>query len=122
MKEVNIQHFLGDTVLNQSIDGVNEFLIAQERNSYPYFILLVNGLYANVSFIPSEESAGFQAFSDDTEMDLDPEESTIFYTNTPTEEIEIYNDYVIPKSLAMQIAIEFVKTGDLPDCVEWDEL
>lgn len=119
MKQINIQNFLGEAVcteledvkkmLDWSIDGVNEFLFAQDRDSYPYLIVLVNGSFANVGFISKEGSAGLQAFSDDAEMDLDPDESTIFYTNTPTEEIEICNDHVIPKDLAIQIAIEFAK-------------
>ena len=101
---------------------MNEFLIAQNHNIYPYLTVLINGLYANVTLVPSEESAGFEAFSDDTKMDLDPDGISIFYTNTPSEEIEISNDYVIPKNLAIQIAKEFVDNGNLSDCVEWDEL
>lgn len=132
MKEVVIHHFLGENVcatindvenvLNQSVNGVNEFLIAQNHNVYPYLTVLINDLYANVTLVPSEESAGFEAFSDDTEMDLDPDGISIFYTNTPSEEIEISNDYVIPKNLAIQIVKEFVDTGNMSDCVEWDEL
>ena len=132
MKEVVIHHFLGENVcatiddvenvLNQSVNGVNEFLIAQNNNMYPYLTVLINGLYANVTLVSSEESAGFEAFSDDTKMDFDPDGISIFYTNTPSKEIEISNDYVIPKNLAIQIAKEFVDTGNLSDCVEWDEL
>lgn len=132
MEKIIIEHFLGKSVctelndvqktLNQSIDGVNEFLISQDQKPYPYLAVLINEIYAYVSFIPSDESAGLQAFFDDTEMNLDSEGITIFYTNTPSEEIEIYNDYVIPKKLAMQIALEFAETGNLPNCTEWDEL
>lgn len=85
-------------------------------------MVLLNGPYANVSFIPSEESAGLQAFWEENALALDPDGCTIFYTNTPTEEIEIYNAYVIPKHLAVQIAMEFAETGTLPGCTEWDEL
>lgn len=132
MKPINIQHFMGETIcteigdvqmaLKQSVNGANEFLIAQDPKEYPYLTVLVNGAYANVNFVSDEESAGFQAFSEDAGLDLDPEETTIFYVNTPSEEIEIYNDYVIPKELAMEIALEFAQTGALPSCTDWDEL
>lgn len=79
MKEVVIHHFLGENVcatindvenvLNQSVNGVNEFLIAQNHNIYPYLTVLINGLYANVTLVPSEESAGFEAFSDDDQYE-----------------------------------------------------
>jgi len=108
--------------LKQSIDGVNEFNIAQENTTFPYLAVLINGIYAHVVCVPSEESAGLLAFSDDVEMDLDPDGISVFYTNTPSEEIEIYNDYVIPKDLAFRIAEEFAETGRMSDCVEWDEL
>ncbi len=39
-----------------------------------------------------------------------------------TTTIEIYNDYIIPKNLAVQIVKEFVETGKMANCVEWDEL
>ena len=41
---------------------------------------------------------------------------------TPTEEIQIYNDYVIPKTLAQTIVKDFVETGKMSDCVEWEEI
>ena len=132
MRKIMIHHFLGESIcttmddvqktLEQSIDGVNEFLIAQKHDLYPYLTVLVNGIYANVTFVPSEESAGLQAVSDDTETDLEPDGISVFYTNTPSEETEVYNDYVIPKNLAVQIVKEFAETGTMPNCTEWDEL
>ncbi len=132
MKKTTIYHFQGENVcaswdevretLAQTVDGVNEFYIAQEHTVFPYLTVLVNGAYANVIYVPSEEAAGLQAFSEDAEMDLDPDGISVFYTNTPSEEIEIYNDYVIPKALAVQIVKEFVETGRMADCAEWDEL
>ncbi len=62
------------------------------------------------------------AFSDDTLTDLPQDGISVFYTNTPTEEIQIYNDYVIPKTLAQTIVKDFVETGKMSDCVEWEEI
>ncbi len=132
MKKISIHHFLGKSVcdtlddvlktLDQSIDGVNEFYIVQEHTLFPYLTVLTNGPYAYVTCVPTEEAAGSQAFSDDVEMDLDPDGISVFYTNTHSEEIEIYNDYVIPKNLAVQIVKDFVETGKMSDCVEWEQL
>ena len=132
MQKMMIHHFLGKNIcatmedveetLAQSINGVNEFFIVKEHTMFPYLTVLVNGAYAYVTCVPTEEAAGSSAFSDDVETDLDPDGISIFYTNTPSEEIEIYNDYVIPKSLAVQIVKDFVESGRMSDCVQWDEL
>lgn len=132
MKKTKIHHFGGNSVcatmddvlkiLEQSVDGVNEFYIAEEHTMFPHIVVLINGSYAYVTCVPDEEAAGLQAFSDGAEMDLAPDGISVFYINTPSEEIEIYNDYVIPKCLAVQIVKEFVETGKMATCVEWEEL
>lgn len=132
MTKMKVHHFLGDAVcetvedlektLAQSVNGVNEFFIVKEHTMFPYLTVLVNGAYAYVYCVPTEEAAGSLAFSDDAETDLDPNGISVFYTNTPSEEIEIYNDYVIPKKLAEQIVKEFAETGRMSERVQWDEL
>ena len=47
---------------------------------------------------------------------------TIFYMNTPTEEMHIPNRYVIQKIEAVQIVMEFISTQAFPSCGEWEEL
>lgn len=89
---------------------------------FPYLTVLINGSYAYVYCVPNEVDAGLLAFSEDAETDLEPDGISIFYTNTPSEEIEIYNDYVIPKSLAVEIVKEFAETEKMSDCAEWEEL
>ena len=132
MMKMKIHHFLGDAVcetmedlekaLAQSVNGVNEFFIVKEHTMFPYLTVLVNGAYAYVYCVPTEEAAGSPAFSEDAETGLDPDGISIFYINTPTEEIEIYNDYVIPKELAVQVVKDFAETGAMSDRVQWDEL
>lgn len=132
MKRIKIHHFGGKGIcttwdevaqaLEQTVDGVNEYYIAEDHTMYPYLAVLTNGLYAYVICVPDGEAAGLQAFSEDAEMYLDPDGISVFYTNTPSEEIEIYNDYVIPKTLAVQVVKEFVETGMMSDCVEWEGL
>jgi hypothetical protein len=50
------------------------------------------------------------------------DEVSIFYTNTPEEEIEIRTDVVIPFCKAVKAAEEFFETKTLPECIEWLEL
>jgi hypothetical protein len=47
---------------------------------------------------------------------------TVFYTNTPEEEIEVLNDSVVPFSSAQSAVEEFCQTLMLPGCIEWFEL
>lgn len=132
MKSIKIHHFGGKQicatwdeaarVLEQTVDGVNEFFIAEDHTMFPYLTVLTNGPYAYVICVPNDQDAGLQAYSEDAETGLDPDAISVFYTNTPSEEIEIYNDYVIPKSLAIQIVKEFMETGTMSSCVEWEEL
>ena len=132
MKRIKMHHFGGKNIcatwdevaqtLEQTVDGVNEFYIAAEHTMFPYLAVLEKDDYAYVHCVPNETGGGLIAFSADTPTDLPPDGISIFYTNTPTEEIEIYNDYVIPKTLAWNFVKDFVETGKMSSCVEWDEL
>ena len=132
MKRIKMHHFGGKNIcatwdevaqtLEQTVDGVNEFYIAAEHTMFPYLAVLEKDDYAYVHCVPNETGGGLIAFSADTPTDLPPDGISIFYTNTPTEEIEIYNDYVIPKTLAWNFVKDFVETGKMSSCVEWNEL
>ena len=132
MRKIKINHFGGKALcatwdevaqtLEQAVDGVNEFFIVAEHTMFPHLHILVKGDYAVVDCVPNETDAGLMAFSDNTPTDLPPDGISIFYTNTPTEEIEFYNDYVIPKTLAWTVVKDFVETGEMSSCVEWEEL
>ena len=132
MKRIKINHFGGKNIcatwdevaqtLEQTVDGVNEFFIVAEHTMFPHLHILVKGDYAVVDCVPNETDAGLMAFSDDTPTDLPPDGISIFYIHTPIEEIEFYNDYVIPKTLAWTVVKDFVETGEMSSCVEWEEL
>ena len=91
------------------MDSVNEFFIVAEHTMYSYLAVLVKVDYAYVHCVHNETDGGLLAFSDDIPTDLPPNGISIFYTNTPTEEIQICNDYVIPKTLAQTILRELAK-------------
>lgn len=143
MTSMFFKHFCGNdicstaeevkTVLNKDINGVNEFIISNSPdNQYPYLSVLVNGKSAYILYAPFDGSvsAGFQAYGEDEDdFELDPNDITIFYVNTPTEEIEISNEYVCSREKAIQVILEFMSCNELPSCyeglpscIEWEEL
>jgi hypothetical protein len=83
---------------------VNEFWISGE-DDYPCLVILVNNDYANITYFPEDGHPGFQSIGMGT--DLSPGGVTIFYTNTPNEEIEIRNDTIVPFPKAMEAAKEY---------------
>ena len=109
------------------------FIISNNpHDPYPYLSVLVNGKAAYLFYAPFDDSvgAGFQAYGEDEDgFELDPDENTVFYGNTPTEEIEISNEYVCSREKAIEVVLAFMdcdewpsRYEDLPDCVEWEEL
>ena len=126
MKQMIFDHFGGtDTcstleeakkAFSCTVNGVNSFWISDGQ--HPVLSILVKNELAYAILFPDEGSAGIQAYADEP-----PEgDSTVFYINTPTEEIYISNEYVIPKPVAEQIMLEFVQTQHLPDFLEWEVL
>ena len=104
MKKIKMHHFGGKNIcttwdevaqtLEQTVDGVNEFYIAAEHTMFPYLAVLVKGDYAYVHCVPNEADGSLIAFSDDTLTDLPQDGISVFYTNTPTEEIH----HIVPLS------------------------
>jgi len=80
----------------------------------------VNNDYANLTYFPEDGHPGFQSIAMDT--DLNMKDISIFYTNTPDEEIEIDNDAIVPFSRAVEATKEFFTSLSLPTCLKWLEL
>lgn len=142
MSKMLFQHFCGNDlcstvdevreVLSKNINGVNEFIISDENNEVPYMTVLINKDSAYIYYEPFDEfdSAGFEVCGENYGEDIgsDCDDITVFYTNTPTEEIEISNEYVNTKDTALNIISEFLNYDewplsmeDLPLCVQWEE-
>ena len=100
-------------------NGANEFWISGDED-VPCLAVLVNNDYSNLTFIPDDGHPGFQSIGMNT--DLQPQGVTVFYTNTPDEEIEVYNDAVIPITKALEAVKEYFTTSKMPSCIEWCEL
>lgn len=99
-------------------ESVNEFWITDDEKENPCLAVLVNNDMANVTFFPSDGHPGFQSAGNDK----DAEGYTVFYTNTPEEEIEISNDMIITFEQAVQAVEEFFVTKSKPLCIEWVDL
>jgi hypothetical protein len=126
---MNVWHFGGEVECNtiEELDsilsirygiGVNEFLIYGDRK-YPYLAILVKNNYAFLTFFPEDEEFVFQSIGVDTTLDIN--EMSVFYTGTPTEEIGVWNEFIVPFSKAKEAAIEFYSSQSLPVCIEWSE-
>ncbi len=143
MRSLIFEHFCGKevcataddvrAVFRRDVNGVNEWIISDSTDSRsPYLSVLANQNAAAVFYTPADgsESAGFQAYGDDEEgLEPDPDGVTIFYTNTPAEELEISNEIVCTREKALEVVLAFMEADawcscweDLPDCVEWEEL
>ena len=127
---MKVSHFCGITDCNtveelESVlsircgDGVNEFWISGDKD-IPCLAVLVNNDYANLTYFPEDGHPGYQSIGMDT--DLRPEGTTIFYTNTQDEEIEVYNDTVVPFAKALEAVKEYFITSTIPSCIKWREL
>lgn len=132
-----IIEYAGGTVRCETLDRVEQVLLqptgeweeyilsGDSDRVYPYLSLLVRAQYAYLWYAPDDDSAGFQAYGQDT--DLDPEGVTIFRTNS--ERLEMPNDYVNYKQDAVRAVLDLL-AGDswpttydqMPDCLEWEEL
>lgn len=101
-------------------DDVNEFWITDNESENPCLVILINKAIANLTYFPEDGHPGFQSF--ENENGLDSNGYSIFYTNTPEEEIEISNEMVVPVELALKTAKEFFESMEMPTSIKWMNL
>ena len=97
-------------------DDVNEFFISGE-DLYPLLSILVRGSVACLHFFPQADHPGFISVGAKKRDGV-----LVFYTNTPTEEIEVDARAGIPFEQAQTAAKEFLELGSMPAFVQWKEL
>ncbi len=125
---MRVEHFLGvDEVNNENEiknvlsirvnDQVNEFWIGMEEEPYPCLCVSVNGEKAHVQYFEEAGEPGIQAIGNDNSGEM-----CVFYTNTPTEKIEIEKQFVITINQAIDIVEFFYRTKELTNEVQWYEL
>ncbi|MEM7246402.1 MAG: Imm1 family immunity protein [Acidobacteriota bacterium] len=99
-------------------NGMNEFSLHGE-DDYPYLSLMVRQGQAYLHFFPEEGHPGFHSVGDDDHRGT---ESVAFPLGTLRETVEVPLRSVISTEQAIQAAIAFARTGELPAQVQWDEL
>lgn len=96
---------------------VNEFWITEDNKEFPCMAILVNGILANVTFFEDENDIGVQSIGG--ELGLKAGLFTVFYTNTPNEEIEIHNEMIVSTEVAVKAAEAFLRGNTRPSCINW---
>jgi hypothetical protein len=130
MTRIRIEHFGGADEVSTlpSLDRVLSARYGQDANEFwlfgepkhPSLSILVRGKLASLTYFPDEAHPGFT--SEGNVPALDPDGDSIFYTNTPREEIEISNAAVVTVESALKAAHDFFLDRGLPSSLEWDEL
>ena len=100
-------------------NAVNEYWIYGE-DTFPCLAVLVKDNCASLTYFPNDNHAGFCSITMDDNVDNDG--TTIFYVNTPTEEIEVDNGCIVPFANALEAVKEFFVSLSKPSCLEWVEL
>ena len=92
----------------------NEIWCSQtEEAKYPCLSILVKGDQAVVNYFAEEDGEMFVSSGDEDAEDLIP-----FCDG----QYEIAAYQVIPAADAMECALEFFHSQDVPGCIDWDEL
>jgi hypothetical protein len=127
MRSVKVEHFGGsvevadsaalDAVLGERHgDDANEYFLCGAE-PYPLLALLVHGSVACLHYFPREDHPGFLSVGGGVAG-----EGRAFYTNKPTEVIEVPGDAVVSFEQARDAARDFLRDGVIPSSVRWIEL
>ena len=100
-------------------NNANEFWISCGEK-FPYLGMMVKDKYAYIQYFPDEDSAGFVGMINNNDPPL--EEIVIFYTNTINEEIEVFNEMVVPFSKAEEVIVVFYNNSNLLEHLKWNAL
>jgi hypothetical protein len=101
-------------------NGVNEFWLSHGNDRYPAISLLVKGDLAALHYLRNETGAGFRSAGN--LANLAAGATTTFWISAGGETIDVLNDAVMPFSVALAAAQEFLISRELPRSVEWFEL
>jgi hypothetical protein len=124
---MKIEHFGGAVEIADvaALDGVLDARYGDDANEYwlygeaefPCLAICVRGSSAYLHFFPQADHPGFASRGEDT-----TDRAAIFFTNTPTETMEVSSHAVVPIDRARAAAQEFFRLGSLPCSLRWTEL
>ena len=101
-------------------NDANEFWLSDETKDFPCMAILVKGSLASVTFFEDEDDIGSQSAGRNNNLKAGT--FTVFYTNTPNEEIEIHSEMVVSEEAAAKAAEQFFSERKMPRCMEWQKL
>jgi len=124
---MKIEHFGGAREIadGAALDGVLAARYGDDANeywlygaaSYPCLAICVRGSSAYLHFFPEENHPGFASLGEGTAEGI-----SRFFSNAPTETIEVPANAVVPFEAARTAAQEFFRSGSLPRSLRWTEL
>ena len=108
-------------VLNQRRgDGVNSFWLSHDGRDYPQLTLLLKGELASLTYFPSDGDAGYVPVGNLSAL---PTGEVAFSISAhEADDLFVVNDAVLPTSLAVKIAEEFLNSDALPTGLKWMHL
>jgi hypothetical protein len=99
--------------------GVNAFWLTKNNNGAKLAILVNDGL-ANVHYFPPGRHPGYNSIG--CIPGLQASGHSKFFMNSPDELQLISNAHVVPFSVAVNAAKEFLERDELPKSINWLEL
>ena len=102
-------------------NDLNEFLLSHESSGYPLLAIFAKRDLAAIYYIPKDGDAGFASVGKDT--GLPPDGTTTFLTGGNLgQELEVTNRAILPFSVALRVALEFLRDKQRPRSIEWLQL
>ncbi len=111
---------LQSALMKRVRDGVNCYWLSRDIGGFPTLAILVKGDLASLSYMRADRDAGFQSVGHLVGLEGN---STSFTISANGEELVAQNDSVVPFSIALKAAGEFLADPIQPPAsVEWTEL
>jgi hypothetical protein len=104
-------------LLNNRYGGFNCFGLSHDEDEYPCLYIMTKDSIASLYYIPAEREAGY--ISQHGLRSHEPGGTTTFYTAEGGSGATFANDSLMPFSLGVEAAIEFMSLKNLPRKVHW---
>jgi len=98
----------------------NHFWISHDQEKNPTLAMFVKGDLASLTYFPNDSHPGFTSIG--AIEGLNPDETSIFYMDSPTQEQEVLNSSIVTFPTALNVAREFFSSKELPRAIQWFEL
>ena len=112
---------IADALSKRRPGEANEFWLSHGEERFPAICVFVRRDVASLIFFPREGHPGFTPSGNP--LGLPAGGSQVFLTGVSgKEELKVPNEAVIPFDRAVDVAVEFAKTQELPKSIRWFEL